>query len=461
MVRWPLPLLAQGMYGYGENKCPARFKCYPAAYQDGAASSRGGYQCLCDRTLMFGGDDCSQVNPLVLCTCFVRVWISIFTLWRGFTTLNHILRRRYTRRTTPLAAIWTCVCQLVVNIDFVIFYFSDLLYAQSLVGSWFHPWGRIYMQELGTGFMILTSLSMSHYFFEKMKHLGFISGRLLMCFRVVFITLQLFVPGVTFWYRVAGVANLANGSYYLSLLRVVPGLLCTASLMSSATLIQRLIKRAAASTNDQSFAATAFLNTQRLTSFVKKSFVATSLILVSTASLHYVEQNHRKVSALTAHALLIAQFFAFIMLSNNYYTFLHPAQTIANRYTSRALPGIAFSLIRDLVQEQQWQREFWRRIQFKARRRRRLVVAFQPSPNNTPVLFAMRRKKILPAGGDADFSAGQKIIEQQGVVSASQALMNHLPFSTGGHAALSDPAAAAVDSHHILRNVLYARRASC
>lgn len=272
-----------------------------------------------------------------------------------------------------------------------------------------------------------------------MKQLGLIRQQFLMGARVVFITFQLLVPSVSLWYRLVGIGHKANGSYYLSLLRVAVGSLCATFLMGSAAFIQRVINRARANNNDAgtpnspgqpNFAVASLQNTQRLTSFTKQYFQVLFLVLLATASLHYVEQNRKRYPLSASHLLLISQFFGLILLSNVFYSFLRPAcNTIEGEEATslrRPLPDIVLSVVGDWAQQQQQQLSS-QLIQVKNSKRGRLVL---PQQHKKTGWFCMRKKILAEGDANNNIPAGRSIKEsgKELQTATSPTSPNALPF---------------------------------
>mmetsp|Transcript_44753 Transcript_44753/g.70002 ORF Transcript_44753/g.70002 Transcript_44753/m.70002 type:complete len:296 (-) Transcript_44753:457-1344(-) len=154
-------------YGFAR-ECSARQKCYPIPDENESGGGQG-FQCLCNRSLLFHGTECASYHKVFMVTSVIRIIALVYITQQGSQAVYCLLQRRRTR-STSWAAIISASATLVVGATLSVDAIFNGVFRPHIEGNlWYNTYGRLIVQELVMFCLVLSCLSISLYFFEKVQ----------------------------------------------------------------------------------------------------------------------------------------------------------------------------------------------------------------------------------------------------------------------------------------------------
>mmetsp|Transcript_23250 Transcript_23250/g.36907 ORF Transcript_23250/g.36907 Transcript_23250/m.36907 type:complete len:408 (-) Transcript_23250:61-1284(-) len=322
---------------------PARHKCYPNL-DEGNGQKFSSFICLCNRSLTFTGEGCSEASPWSHVFNSIRLIAIVCITAVGSKVALALFKRRYSsRQTTPLlAALWSCTSTLMVNFALCIDVSCDvirLLYDD----TWYNDYGGFVIQELVVFFSVLSSLSISIYFWGKVQELNLMRKRTLKGLSMMLISFQIAVPTVSMWAWLSPGNRTAEniGDLFHSF---VAGVCLITLAVGGLSLGQRLTVHPGTSVAAQTISQRA-----RLTLFTKRYSIWMVAIICSDLAWTYCDKNYTHVPALCANITMMFVYLCFSGVSYTIYSFIRPQMGTSPR-EDRALHSILGSIFAGWIQ---------------------------------------------------------------------------------------------------------------
>jgi len=226
-------------------------------------------------------------------------------------------------REIPVSAVWTAASTLLVNfsMSWSACYDCIRLFTE---GTWYQNYGQFVAQELIVFFLLLSMLSVTHYFLQKVQGAGLIRKRTLRIFGAVLIGFQIAVP--TFSIASWLVPQQRTAQDREALFRAGVAGTTLVVLSSVGSRIQQWMTRiiATVGSDDSLFVTNARLNATRLTLFTKKTLCWGISLIISDQGWSYCDKNYDSVPALMANVMIFLVYMSIYELSCTTYHFLLP-----------------------------------------------------------------------------------------------------------------------------------------
>mmetsp|Transcript_15460 Transcript_15460/g.24385 ORF Transcript_15460/g.24385 Transcript_15460/m.24385 type:complete len:458 (+) Transcript_15460:33-1406(+) len=179
-------------YGFAR-ECSARQKCYPIPDENESGGGQG-FQCLCNRSLLFHGTECASYHKVFMVTSVIRIIALVYITQQGSQAVYCLLQRRRTR-STSWAAIISASATLVVGATLSVDAIFNGVFRPHIEGNlWYNTYGRLIVQELVMFCLVLSCLSISLYFFEKVQQFRIIRKKTNTLVKATLISFQVAFP---------------------------------------------------------------------------------------------------------------------------------------------------------------------------------------------------------------------------------------------------------------------------